>query len=344
MKFINEEKFTFDDVLLVPRRSSIKSRKDVDTSVHHNVLGAFSHPFIPANMDTVSGETMVVEVVKNGGLGMLHRFMTVKESEKHVRKFLEIGLLNTKFAISVGISEEEFERLKACYEAGAKVFCVDVAHGHSDYVIDFIKKSKDMFPDIVIIAGNVVTPEGVYDLATAGASLAKVSIGCGSICATRGKTGIGYPQLSAIIECSNGSIPIIADGGMRSASDVVKALAAGADFVMSGRMFAGCDETPGSVISKDGQLVKEYRGMASKEANESFFGYMPEWKTAEGISSYVPIKGSMKRVLNDYLGGLRSGMTYCDARTLKELKEKATFVKVSNNTVLENHTHILENK
>lgn len=336
-------RFSFDDVLLVPRYSEIPSRKDVEASVVFPLNSGlenyvFDHPFIPANMDTVSGLEMASFIMKSGGLGILHRFMSKEESIKAVTK---LKLIHTgMFAVSVGVSDSEYERAKACYDAGSSWFCVDTAHGDAKYMYDFVEKLKKSLPACKIIAGNVVTPDAIHRMKNAGVNMAKVGIGGGSICLSRVVAGHGFPQLSAIQECASVGLPIIADGGIRDPGDAVKALAFGASMVMLGSAFAGCTETPGEVSMVNGAYSKVYRGMASKEAHIDHFGGISDWKTAEGVSTTVPFKGEASGVLKHYIGGLNSGLSYSGCRTIKELHDWSEYVFVSPSVVHENRPHI----
>lgn len=320
---------TFDDVILVPGYNGIKSRQLVTTAVE--IKGRkFEIPFASSNMDTITGSAMARLMASQGGLGILHRFMSV---EDNVEAFKEAGDPE-RVAFSIGIGSQGLERAEALVHAGANIVCVDVAHGHSKQVNQTVKELRELFKEnILIIAGNVATYAGADYLAAAGADIIKVGIGCGSVCTTRIKTGYGVPQLTAIQDCSKVDRFIIADGGVRTPADAVKALAAGADLVMLGGMLAGTEETPGKVIERleDGKPVrfKQFRGMASREAQEDFMGAMADWKTAEGISLEVRCRGSAKEVLQDLCGGLRSGLTYCGAENIRALQRKAQFMEIT---------------
>jgi IMP dehydrogenase len=249
--------------------------------------------------------------------------------------------------VSVGVTEKEWERFEALLDAKASIFCVDVAHGHAKMVGGMVKRIREKLRGRgVLIAGNVATYAGADYLASCGADVIKVGIGPGSVCTTRIKTGFGVPQLTAIMDCARGSKPIIADGGMRTPGDIVKALAAGASMVMLGGMLAGTIETPGEIIYPEGSgpicPVKSFRGMASKEAQEDFMGGMGDWKTAEGIATTVPARGSVEEVIRDVIGGLRSGMTYAGASDLSELRRRVEFIEVSPATVVEGTPHVLQ--
>jgi IMP dehydrogenase len=338
---------TFDDVILVPSYNGIRSRNLVTTSV--KIAGRlFDVPIVSSNMDTVTGTAMAQLMTKEGGLALLHRFQTVDEN---VAMFKAVGAVKDAarhVGISIGIGADGMTRAEALIAAGAEIICVDVAHGHSKEVNRTIKDLRAKWHDnVMIIAGNVATYAGADYLAAAGADVIKVGIGPGSVCTTRMKTGFGVPQLTAIMQCSKVDRSIIADGGIRYPSDAVKALAAGADLVMLGGMLSGTDEAPGDVIERagtDGKIAryKRFRGMASKEAQEDFMGAMQDWKTAEGVAIEVPCKGSAKAVLLDIMGGIRSGMTYCGALEIRDLKRKAQFMEVTPAGRTEGTPHAIE--
>lgn len=315
---------TFDDVLLVPAYSDVRSRKDPDTSVQ---LGpwTFKIPIVSSNMDTITGERMAQTMGDLGGLGILHRFMSLEEILRSYR----IASENHLVGVSVGISDTEFERARALIEA--PFICVDVAHGHSKAVGKMVKRLRSIY-DGTIIAGNIATYAGADYLASCGADVIKVGIGPGSVCTTRIKTGFGVPQLTAIMDCARVQVPIIADGGCRTSGDVVKALAAGARMVMIGNMLSGTSDCADPTT---------YRGMASREAQESFMGGMHEWKTAEGIATTVTPKGPTRDVVQDIIGGLRSGMAYAGAYTIAELQQRVEFIEISSAAREENGAHFL---
>ena len=322
---------TFDDVILVPAYNGIRSRSHVTTSV--KVSGrTFDIPIVSSNMDTVTGEAMARLMAAQGGLALLHRFMSIDDNAAMFKRLGDAKHVGC----SIGIGADGMARAEALVAAGCEIVCVDVAHGHSKEVSRTIKDLRAKFgpSNIMIVAGNVATYAGADYLAAAGADAIKVGIGPGSVCTTRMKTGFGVPQLTAVADCSKVDRHIIADGGIRYPSDAVKALAAGADLVMIGGLLSGTDETPGDVIEKKGadgviKRFKRFRGMASKEAQEDFMGQMQDWKTAEGVALEVPCKGSAKAVLADLMGGIRSGMTYCGAAEIREMKRKAQFMEIT---------------
>ena len=331
-----KQAITFDDVLLVPQFNPYESRKDVSTR-NYDLSGEFALtvPVISANMDTITEHKMANFMSSKGGIGALHRFMSIDDNVK------EFDLAYKHAIVSVGVSKEEIERAQALYDAGAIYFCVDVAHGHAAYVGRMLRALREKFKDnICIIAGNVATGEGAQFLAENGADIIKVGIGGGSVCTTRIKTGFGVPNLTAILDCAQVDRSIIADGGIRNSGDIVKALAFGADFVMIGSMLAGTDHTPGAAfLENDGQPYKVYRGMASKEVQDDHRGGMPEWKTAEGVSTKVPCRFDADQIIADIVGGLRSGLTYSGAKNIKELQQKMKYVLVSNAGRVESLPH-----
>ena len=466
MKLRADPGITFDDVLLVPKRSSIRSRKDVSTSSWLTRGIRLNIPILSANMDTVTESRMAIAMAQEGGIGILHRFMSVEKQAESVRRVKRaenivveqpiqiaptatvsqarakmadadvgglvvvnetgqlqgvittrdvlladdgqlaveavmtprsrlivagpdetmdqarqklyehrveklplvdaedrvVGLITAQDIVKiqehpfatkdlrgrlvVGVAlgarlSEDLERAAACAEAGADVFVVDIAHGHSDHTMEMVRQLKKNFPHIPVIAGNVASAEGVCDLAAAGADAVKVGIGAGSICITRVVTGFGVPQLTAIVECAEEGkklgVPIIADGGVHTSGDLVKALAAGASTVMIGSMLAGTDESPGAPIVRDGRRYKVVRGMASLTANvdrrsmdknevadEDWADVVPE-----GVEAMVPYRGGVRDILYQLVGGLRSGLSYAGSHTIEELWENAEFIRIT---------------
>lgn len=329
-----DNSFTFDDVLLVPSFNSYESRRDVTTSSTDKTKKlTLQLPVITANMDTVTGHIMANYIADKGGIGALHRFMSI---EQNVQEYLQC---KHKVFVSVGISDSEMQRAEALRDAGAEYFCIDVAHAHAAYVGKALKTLRKMAPNACIMAGNVATLQGAQYLANNGADIIKVGIGGGSVCSTRIKTGFGVPTLASVKACSAVDRSIVADGGIKTAGDVVKALAFGADFVMIGGMLAGTRPTPGAVIENNGALYKEYRGMASKEAQEDFMGGMPAWKTSEGVSTLLKLSDNQDEIISDIAGGLRSGLTYAGAGNIRELQRNTQFVVVTQSGKIESMPH-----
>jgi IMP dehydrogenase len=470
---------TFDDVLLLPKRSPVRSRSDVSTATWLSRHLKMHIPIISANMDTVTESEMAVAMARAGGIGIIHRFITperqaeevhrVKRAESYIveppytlspetsvsearatmddrgigglvivdednrplgiltRRDLQFvfedyspvtqwmtpaeemvtapagtsleearrilrehrveklplinedgrlaGLITAKDIVqllqhpdatkdhkgrlrvgaAVGVRPGFLERAAMLLDAGADAIVVDIAHGHSDNAIEAVQALRHEFGEIEIIAGNVATAEGTRDLIEAGADAVKVGVGPGSICITRIVTGFGVPQLTAIAECADAAreygVPIIADGGIRTSGDVVKALAAGASSVMIGSLLAGTRESPGVVITRNGRRYKVSRGMASLGAAMSRpdrqyedDGEDPAWTrmVAEGVEAAVPYRGSVNDVLNQLIGGLRSGLSYGGATTIEELQANAEFVKITGAGLRESNPHDVE--
>lgn len=478
MKIRSDTGLTFDDVLIVPHRSAIHSRKDVSTDTWLVPGIRLSIPIISANMDTVTETRMAIAMAQLGGIGILHRFMTieqqaecvirVKRSESLVvespltvfpgasveqarqrmeendvgglmvvdednhllgivtnrdillapdkdlpmslvmtpreklvvaskdetmeearRKLFEhrieklplvdaedhlAGLITAQDIIkiqqhpnatkdtrgrlrvgaAVGVRPDELERAASCQAAGVDALVVDIAHGHSDHVIQMLRRLKESFPNLPIIAGNVATAEGVKDLADAGADAVKVGVGSGSICTTRIVTGFGVPQLSAIAECAEAgkalNVPIIADGGIRNSGDLTKSLAAGASTVMIGGLLAGTDESPGATVIREDRRYKIVRGMASLSANierrmlSNGELAIEEWGEVvpEGVEATVAYKGALVDVIIQLVGGLRSGLSYAGACSIEELWQTAEFIRITPSGMQESHAHDVE--
>ncbi|MCO4753693.1 MAG: IMP dehydrogenase [Bacteriovoracaceae bacterium] len=332
---------TYDDVLLMPRHCEITSRTipNLETRVTKNFK--MKAPFISSNMDTVTEKDMALGMAKLGGMGILHRFISAQEQAQQIKWLLEKkkdhpGLL---ISASVGVKEEGMQRADILADAGVEILTVDIAHGDSVMMLETMEYIKKRHPNIDLIAGNVAMPDGVRRLIDAGADAVKVGIGPGSMCTTRIITGCGVPQLSAVALCvqeaKRHDIPVIADGGIKTSGDIVKALAAGAETVMLGSMLAGCLETPGEI--KGG--MKSYRGMASKDAQVSWRGDMQKGMAAEGESRMIPIKGPVEHVVGELSGGVRSGMTYLNAKNLHEINTNALFMEMSSSGMVESRPH-----
>jgi IMP dehydrogenase len=466
MNLRSELGLTFDDVLLVPRRSRIRSRQSVNTSTWLVPGVRMAIPVISANMDTVTEAPMAIAMAQAGGIGVIHRFMPIERQAEAVRRVKRsesfvvenpitispdtilsearqrmaeadigglvvadeegrlLGLLTRRdillapsgsmlvqevmtprkclivapadepldaarlalhehrieklplvdeqdhvvglitaqdivklqehpnatkdvkgrlrVGVAVGVRSPDLDRARACIEAGADVLVVDIAHGHAEHVIDMVRHLKEAFPKMPVIAGNVATPQGVCDLAQAGADAVKVGVGAGSICTTRIVTGYGVPQFTAIIECAQAGrelgVPIIADGGIRTSGDMTKALAGGASSVMLGSALAGTEESPGPAVVRGGRRYKIVRGMASLTANvarkeiENLGEVDPdEWEAIvpEGVEAVVPYRGEVADILYQMVGGLRSGMSYAGAATVEELWQNAEFIRIT---------------
>ena len=329
---------TFDDVLIVPSKSAVRSRKDPNLATRVTRRHRLEVPFISAKMDTITESAMAIAMDKLGGLGILHRFMTIEQQLDEVRKVRAAGC--TRIAASIGVNEEAQSRATALVNEGVNILTIDIAHGHSVAMIEILQWLRDKFSEKVdLIAGNVATPEGCVELIKAGADAIKVGIGPGSMCTTRIITGCGVPQLTAVAWCVEAArdfkIPIIADGGLKSSGDIVKALAAGAETVMLGSLLAGSLETPGEIHYGK----KNYRGMASRAAQISWRGGLPEGMAPEGEATSVPIKGHVKDVALELAGGLRSGMSYINAADMSELAERTRFIEMTGAGTVESRAH-----
>lgn len=330
---------TYDDVLLVPSYNHYESRRNVSTAVtDRSGKLSLDLPVLTANMDTVTEHAMANFISGRGGIGVLHRFMSI---ERNVEEFKQC---TGGAVVSIGCSHQDLERVEALRDAGATTFCVDVAHAHAKYVGKTLKSMRELLGEnACIIAGNVATYAGADYLASCGADILKVGIGGGSTCVTRIKTGFGIPNLTSIQDCSKVDRSIIADGGIRTPGDIVKALAFGADFVMIGSMLAGTTPTPGAIQTKtvDGSTVrfKTYRGMASEEVQNDHRGGMTSWRTAEGISTEVAYRNNEDRIIDDIIGGVRSGLTYGGSATIKELQRKLDYVLVTHAGRIESLPH-----
>ena len=468
-----KEGLTFDDVLLVPKYSDITSRSQTDLSTKLSRNISINIPFVSANMDTVTESSMAMAMARAGGIGIIHRFLTIQEqanevlkvkrsgsviienpysisSEKSIRDALDYaedkeisgllvvdsnsklvgiiterdllfansndhihdvmtkdvvtakpgvtideakeilhkhrieklpiiddsgiikGLITSKDIINnanypnaskdkkgrplvgaaVGVKGDFLERSESLLEAGADILVVDIAHGHSENELNTVRNIKKAFPDCELIAGNIATAQGAEDLIKAGVDAVKVGVGSGSICITRVITGSGVPQLTAVMDCAkigkDHGIPIISDGGTRTSGDATKALAAGASSVMVGSMLGGTDESPGTVLTKNGKRFKVYRGMASlaasigrksKETGSISLDDDLNDFVAEGVEAMVPYKGTVTDILKQLTGGVRSGLSYCGAHTIPQMQENAEFIKMSRAGFAESQPH-----
>lgn len=333
---------TFDDVIMVPRHSEITSRKDPSLKTQITKNYALDIPVVTANMDTITEVEMACTLAKLGGLGILHRFMSSEDQVrmvKKIQKFQKDNGLPELVAASIGVKEDGQKRAELLADAGVQILTVDIAHGDSVMMLDTLEYVKKTFPHIDVIAGNVATPDGVQRMIDRGADAVKVGIGPGSMCTTRIITGHGVPQLTAVALCVQqaikSGIPVIADGGIKTSGDIVKALSAGATTIMAGSLVSGTLETPGEV--KGG--MKEYRGMASKAAQVSWRGELPKGMAAEGVDVRIPCKGSAVDVINELTGGLRSGMTYLGVDNIKAMSEAALFMEMSVSGMAESKPH-----
>ena len=329
MRIEEDIKLDFRDVLIRPKRSTLSSRKEVDLvkfyRFKHSRYEYEGIPIMAANMDGVGTMSMALALGK-------HRLFTclIKSYNKDIENFTEFKVSRDHYAVSTGTSDEDFRNLNTILTGlGAQFICIDVANGYSEHFGDFVESVRNRWPDKTIIAGNVVTADMTQELILRGADIVKVGIGPGSVCTTRVQTGVGYPQLSAIIECADAAHGlgghIIADGGCICPGDVAKAFGAGADFVMLGGMFAGHDEGGGTI--ENGKVT--FYGMSSETAMEKHHGGVADYRSSEGRTVEIPYKGKVSQTVLDILGGLRSTCTYVGASNLKQLPKCTTFIKVN---------------
>lgn len=336
MRIENDTKLDFNDVLIRPKRSTLQSRAQVSLERTYKFKHAqktwVGVPIIAANMDHTGTFALAAVLAKHQLLTAMQKFATLEDWQAFQASSKE--MLAYCF-ISIGTSERELAIVQSVLKHVAVPFiCLDVANGYTQHFVSFLKALRERFPATIIMAGNVVTGEMTEELILSGADIVKVGIGPGSVCTTRYKTGVGYPQLSAIIECADAahglSGLVCADGGCTCPGDVAKAFGAGADFVMLGGMLAGHDECAGKIIEKDGKKFKSFYGMSSAEAMNKYYGGVAEYRSSEGKAVHVPYRGPVENTVHDILGGLRSACTYVGATRLKELSKRTTFVRVTN--------------
>ena len=346
MTKVKQQGLTFDDVLLIPQKTKIASRSSIDLSTQLTPKIKLRMPIISANMDTVTEWRMAIQLAKEGGIGIIHRFLTIEQEVEQVKIVKKEGCL---VGAAIGIKQDCFERTAALIKAGVDVIVIDIAHGHSIHLFKVLKELTEKFPKMEFIAGNVATGAGTLDLISSGAAAVKVGIGPGAQCTTRIVTGSGVPQLTAVENCvevaRDHGIPIIADGGIRTSGDITKALAAGASTVMIGSLFAGCEESPALTIFRDNRKFKLTRGIASLMANHDRkyrdAKIVQDLKSyaAEGVESVVPYRGSIADLLAQMLGGVRSGLSYSGASNITELWDKAEFIQITQSALIESHPH-----
>lgn len=337
MRIEYDIKLGFKDVMFRPKRSTLSSRSQVEVERTFRFLHTQDEwtgvPVMAANMDTVGTFEMALAMAGRRMFTAIHKHYSPEQWDSFMTNAPE-GIENY-IAVSSGTGEQDFQKIARVFEdyPHLKFLCIDVANGYSEHFVAFVKAAREKFPGKVIIAGNVVTGEMVEELLLAGADIVKVGIGPGSVCTTRVKTGVGYPQLSAIIECADAAHgiggQIISDGGCSTPGDVAKAFGAGADFVMLGGMLSGHDESGGEVIEKNGRQYKQFYGMSSKTAMEKHVGGVADYRASEGKTVEVEYRGPVEDTVQDILGGLRSTCTYVGAARLKELSKRTTFIRVA---------------
>ncbi len=336
MRIEYDIKLGFKDVMFRPKRSTLKSRSQVNLQrTFHFRNSGYSWtgvPVIAANMDTVGTFEMAEALAKEKMMTAVHKHYSVENWSS----FLENrkGDFFNHIALSTGTSNSDEEKIRKIITANPEIkfLCIDIANGYSEHFVDFVKKTRDQYPDKTIIAGNVVTGEMVEELILAGADIIKVGIGPGSVCTTRVKTGVGYPQLSAIIECADAAHGlrghIIGDGGCKVPGDVSKAFGGGADFVMLGGMLSGHDESGGEIITENSEKFMLFYGMSSTTAMDKHSGGVADYRASEGKTVKVPCRGPVAETVKDILGGVRSTCTYVGASELRELSKRTTFIRV----------------
>ncbi len=336
MRIENDIKLGFKDVMIRPKRSTLKSRVEVSLlrkfKFRHTGKEWQGVPVMAANMDTVGTFEMALALAEHKAFTAIHKHYSVDEW----KKFMETAPpgIAQHIAVSTGSGTNDAAKLNAIIAACPQLefICIDVANGYSEHFVDFVKRTRQAFPEKIILAGNVVTGEMVEELLLAGADIIKVGIGPGSVCTTRVKTGVGYPQLSAIIECADAAHGlgghIISDGGCKVPGDVSKAFGGGADFVMLGGMLAGHDESGGDLVEKNGERYKQFYGMSSETAMNKYAGGVAEYRASEGKTVTIKYRGPVNATMQDLLGGVRSTCTYVGAQSLKELTKRTTFIRV----------------
>ena len=330
---------SFDDVLIQPRYSDIFSRKEISISSKLSKEIQLDIPVISAPMDTVTEVEMAVAMHNQGGLGIIHRYNSIDVQSALVK---ECKNAYATVGAAIGVSGDYLDRARSLIENGVNVLCVDIAHGHHALMQHALKTLRNTFGwEVTIIAGNVATLEAFNDLSDWGADAIRVGIGGGSICSTRVQTGHGMPTLQSVIECSRSDRPakLIADGGIKNSGDIVKAIGAGADFVMLGSLLSGTPEAPGELlVDSNGNKEKVYRGMASKDAQINWRGHTA---SIEGVSSTVPLKPPVELVLEELVTNIRSGFSYSGSKNITEFQAKCIFIGQSSAGALESSTHIV---
>lgn len=361
-KILPYKGLTFDDVLLLPGYTDFK-RQDIDLSTRLTKKIKLTIPFVSSPMDTVTESRLAIALARLGGIGIIHRNLTIEQQAKEVDIVKKQKLL---VGAALGASETSEKRAQILVKTGVDVIVVDSAHGYTKTTIEMVKYLKKNFPRVDVIAGNIATYEAALQLAKAGADALRVGMGPGAICSTRIVSGMGVPQITAVLETAKVGIPVVADGGIKYSGDITKALAAGASTVMMGSFFASALESPGRVIKLKKEhvpkryksilnhaktyLFKEYRGMGSEAAMRAgaraksegeFHGkdYKDRVLIAEGVEGYVPVRGDVKTIVDQALGGIKSGMYYVGAKNIKDLWQKTQFIRITQASLTESHPH-----
>ena len=345
-----KEALTFDDVLMLPRYSNVLPiNTNISLSLTKDIT--LKVPFLSSAMDTVTESNMSIAMAREGGIGVIHRNLKIKDQSKEIKK---VKIKNLLVGAAIGTNQNDLERARSLLDNGVDLIVIDTAHGHSEKVLKILSKLKKINNKIPVCVGNIATGEAAKALYNSGADIIKVGIGPGSICTTRMVAGIGVPQISAIMEIKKAldkkKIKIISDGGIKFSGDIPKALAAGADAIMMGSIFAGTDESPGKKFKVKGKIYKQYRGMgsigamSSGSANRNFQkNFRDKSKfVPEGVEGRVEYKGSVSKIIYQLQGGLRSSMGYIGAKNLSEIKKKAKFIKITKAGFYESMVHSVE--
>ena len=341
------DSFTFDDVSLVPQHSSVLPSETETLSILSSNLN-LQIPLMSSAMDTVTESRMAIAISKLGGIGVIHRNLSI---EKQVTEIKKVKKNNYLVGAAIGVNPEDFERAEELFEIKTDLIVIDTAHGHTQRVLNMIKKIKKKLKNCTLCAGNIATGKAAKFLADSGVDIVKVGIGPGSICTTRLVAGIGVPQLSAVLEVKkalkNYRTKIISDGGIKFSGDLAKAIAAGADAIMIGSLFSGTIESPGKIIKHKGKLYKNFRGMGSVGAMAIGSADRYYQKKSKDVSKYVPegveglvrFKGSVEKIIYNLIGGLKSSMGYLGAKTIRDLQKKGEFVKITKAGFYESMVH-----
>ncbi len=345
-----KEALTFDDVLLLPKYSNVlPSKTNIFLQLSKNI--SLRVPFLTSAMDTVTESKMAIAIAREGGLGVVHRNLNIKKQSNEVKKVKNKNLI---VGAAIGTNQEDLDRARSLVSSGADLIVIDTAHGHSEKVLKTLSKIKKIISDVPICVGNIATGDAAKKLYNTGADIIKVGIGPGSICTTRMVAGIGVPQISAIMEVKKTlykkKIKIISDGGIKFSGDIAKALAAGADAIMMGSIFAGTEESPGKKFRSKGKFYKHYRGMGSigamsaGSANRYFQKNFSDKSkfVPEGVEGRVEYKGKVSKIIYQLQGGLRSSMGYIGAQNLKDINKKAKFIKITKAGFYESMVHSVE--